>query len=182
MSGLCRINGREDSAPLLGAVREALAVRWCLRRCVSPKAGKAFVETTRSEFSTDLLQLGLGVSRSLWRNNDGALQKTPAFHALYLLPRLVWELGSVGSAFGYKEPLAEFPAGSLRGRRVTVCVCKRKGVLSPFFLALGTFPSGWTLTCQLWFRSGRLSRMPAFPSPNGWLGVRTVGCQEKYLS
>lgn len=90
---LCKINGSEDSAPLLGHVREVLGMSRCLRCCVLLKAG--FVETTCPEICTDLLKSGLVVSRCPWHKNYDALQKISVFHTLYLLTCLVSELSWV---------------------------------------------------------------------------------------
>ena len=92
------------------------------------------------EICTNLSQLELGVSCCLGHKNDDALQKVSVFHTLYLLTCLVWELSwvplwVVSLATRTTQLLAEFPVGSLCDLVLWFCVCKRKGVLSPFLLA-----------------------------------------------
>lgn len=75
-----------------------------------------------------------------WHKNDDALQKIAVFHPLWLLTSPAWELswaplGVAAPATRTMQLLAEFPMSSSCEHLLQFCVCKGKGVPSPFLLA-----------------------------------------------
>lgn len=143
---------------------------------------------TLLEICTNLSQLGLGVSCCLWHKNGGALHKISVFHTSYLLARLVWEPSSVplwvvSLATRTMQLLAGFPVGSLCDLVLLFCVCKRKGVLSPFLLAetLQRESSPEAAPQHASSGSAQAGSHGCQPFPVGWW-VWTMSCQENYLS